>query len=212
MGGGVRRVTLRSFLQRPGIIAAYSPPPGTDAQAVVRYARAQYSARTPFDGRFDADDAGALYCVEFVARALEAGGAQPLPRVPLTRNASMRVVLDWLQVNPDGLLLAGDLASPARRVWLLSRYYRPAQIDRYFALQSELHARFTPEQKLGALFQWRGFGLRWRPRVRDYLETGMRSTVEDPVLLAQRLFEGRDVLSAIQPDPEPARTVPAGGS
>ena len=212
MGGGVRRVTLRSFLRRPGIIAAYAPPPGTEAQAVVRYARTQHSLRTAFDGRFDPDDAGAFYCVEFVARALEAGGAQPLPRVPLTRNASMRVVLDWLQVSPAGLLLAGDLASPARRVWLLSRHYRPAQIDRYFALQNELHARFTPEQKLGALFQWRGFGLRWRPRVRHYLETGLGNTAEDPLQLARRLFEGRDPVSAMPPDPGPARTVPAGGS
>lgn len=212
MGGGVRRVTLRSFLRRPGIIAAYSPPPGTDPLAVVRYARAQHSQRTAFDGRFDPDDAAAFYCVEFVARALEAGGAQPLPRVPLTRNASMRVVLDWLQVSPAGLLLAGDLAAPARRVWLMSRHYRPAQIDRYFALQRELHARFTPEQKLGALFQWHAFGLQWRPRVRDYLENGLRNTAEDPVLLAQRLFDGRDLVSAMPPDPGPVRTVPADGS
>lgn len=211
MGGGVRRVTLRSFLHRPGIIAAYAPPPGTDTQAVVQYARLQHAQRTAFDGRFDADDATAFYCVEFVARALEAGGAAALPRVPLTSNASMRVVLYWLQVHPKGLLLAGDLAEPTRRMWLVSRHYRPAQIDRYFALQRELYARFTPEQKLGALFQWRGIGLQWRPRVRDYLETGLKGSAEDPALLAQRLFEERAAVSALPPDPAPARTARADG-
>lgn len=212
MGGGVRRVKLKSFLRRPGIIAAYAPPPGISTEAVVHYARAQYSQRAAFDGRFDADDASAFYCVEFVSRALQAGGADPLPRVPLTRNASMRVVLDWLQVKPAGLLLAGDLAEPSRRMWLLSRHYHPQQIDRYFALQRELHARFTPEQKLGALFRWGGFGLQWRPRIRDYLEIGLRNPAEDPVQLAQRLFEGRATVSAMPPDPGPAQTARAGGS
>ncbi len=190
MAGGVRKVTLRSFLQRPGFIEAYAPPPDVDVAAVIRYAQAHLARRTAFDGHFDADDAAAFYCVEFVARALAAGGAAPLQPAPLSSNASMRAVLDWLEVNPSGLLLAGDLAGPQRRMWRVSRFYRPDQIDRYFALQRELHARFTPEQKLGALFAWRSSRLHWRPRVLAYLEAGLRSGAEDPALLAQRLFEG----------------------
>jgi hypothetical protein len=190
MGGGLRKVTLHSFLRRPGIIAAYAPPADVDVDAVVRYAQAQLAQHTGFDGHFDADDAAAFYCVEFVSRALVAGGAAPLPRVPLSGNASMRVVLDWLEIHPSGLMLAGDLAAPQRRLWRVSRLYRPEQVDRYFALQRELHARFTPEQKLGALFAWRSSRLRWRPRVLAYLEAGLRSGAEDPALLARRLFGG----------------------
>ncbi len=209
LGGGVRRVTLRSFLQRPGIIEAYAPPPDTDVDAVVRFARAHFASHTAFDGHFDADDDAAFYCVEFVSRALAAGGAAPLPRVPLTTNASMRVVLAWLQVNPSGLQLAGDLAAPQRRLWRVSRFYRSEQIDRYFALQRELHARFTPEQKLGALFAWRSSGLQWRPRVRIYLEAGLRSDADEASLLARRLFEGSAVVSASPSDPAQLRTARA---
>ena len=211
MRGGLRRVTLRSFLQRPGIIEAYAPPPGTDVDAVVRYARAHLDLRTAFDGHFDAADDAAFYCVEFVSRALVAGGAAPLAHVPLTANASMRVVLDWLEVNPAGLQLAGDLAEPSRRLWRVSRFYRSEQIDRYFALQRELHARFTPAQKLGALFVWRGSGLQWRPPVRAYLEAGLRNGAEDAALLARRLFEGSAAVSAPPPDRAPLRTVRADG-
>ena len=189
MGGGVRKVTLRSFLQRPGIIEAYAPPPDIDVAEVIRFAQAHLARHTAFDGHFDAEDDAAFYCVEFVARALAAGGAMPLQPAPLTGNASMRVVLDWLEVHASGLLLAGDLAMPQRRMWRVSRFYRPEQIDRYFALQRELHARFTPEQKLGALFAWRASRLQWRPRVLAYLEAGLRSGAEEPALLAQRLFD-----------------------
>jgi hypothetical protein len=192
MGGGVRKVTLRSFLQRPGIIEAYAPLSGTDVEAVVRFAQQHLAQHTAFDGRFDADDDSAFYCVEFVSRALEAGGAPALPRVPLNDNASMRVVLDWLEVHPSGLLLAGDLAEPERRMWRVSRIYRPEQIDRYFALQRELHARFTPEQKLGALFAWRSSRLQWRPQVRAYLEAGLRSGSDPPAWLARPLLEGAE--------------------
>ena len=78
VGGGVQRVTLDSFLARGGITAIYDPPASADRGVLVDFARARLRDYFPFDARYDASDASKYYCVEFVARALEAAGAAPI--------------------------------------------------------------------------------------------------------------------------------------
>jgi len=205
MGGGVRRVTLESFVRRGGIVAVYDPPASIDRQALAEFARDHWRARTPFDGRFDARDASKLYCAEFVARALEAAGDAPARTAGTSGNRSMRVVLEWLHIDSPELLLAGELIDESRRIALLSAHYSTAQIDAYFSLKRELHRRFTSDQRLGSVFVWSGHGLKVRPQIAAYFDAGMESGV-DANLLASRMF---GVLPGEQPLEQSAAALPA---
>ena len=185
--GGVRRVALESFLLRGGIAAIYEPEPGVDRAALAEFASARERERKPFDGKYDASDPSRYYCVEFVARALEAAGATPIPATPTTRNPSMHVGLDWLGIDTPAFLLAGDLVREERRVALVSRRFTEAEISRYFALKRELHRRFTDDQRVGNVLFWRGQSLHLRPGVDRYYEVGVFGAA-DPVALADQMF------------------------
>jgi hypothetical protein len=187
IGGGVRRVTLESFLLRGGIVAIYSPKPGVDRAALAAFARARARERKPFDGQYDASDPAKYYCVEFVARALEAAGATPIPVTPTTRNPSVQVALHWLGIRTPGFLLAGDLVAEERRVALVSRRFTEAGVSRYFALKRELHRRFTEDQRVGNVVYWRHQALHLRPRVDRFYDVGI-ATDTDPVALANEMF------------------------
>jgi hypothetical protein len=189
MGGGVRRVTLRSFLKRGGIIAVVDPPPEVDRTTLADYARQQRRLHTPFDGQFDSSDPSRFYCVEFVAHALEAAGTQAPAGAGMSSNRSMRAARQWLGTSESGLLLAGELMAPERRVLLVSRRYSQEQIHAYFELKRELHARFTPEQKLGALLRWQGQTLRYRAPVQEYFDAGLADDAPDVAILAARIFD-----------------------
>jgi hypothetical protein len=168
MRGGVRRVPLEAFLRRGGITAVYEPAADVDRVALVAFARDTLAHRVRFDDVFDGRDPRRMYCVEFVARALQAASARPIEPVPLSANASMRVLLDWFEIDAPDLWLAGALLDGSRQVLLMDPRRPRARIDDYFARKRELHRRFTPDQRLGAVFEWRR-GLRLRPRVGDYL-------------------------------------------
>ncbi|HPF26358.1 MAG TPA: YiiX/YebB-like N1pC/P60 family cysteine hydrolase [Steroidobacteraceae bacterium] len=192
MRGGVRRVTLASFLKRRGIAAIYDPPPGTDRSGLVAHVRRQHAARTPFDGYFDATDPSRLYCIEFVARALEAAGSPAIASTPVSRNHSVGVALRWLKVAAPELLLAGSLIDESRRVALIARRHSSGQVAAYHAMKRELHARFQMDQRLGHVLEWRGGSLRLRPAVAAYLEAGAKLAAEggfddDPDGAARRL-------------------------
>jgi hypothetical protein len=187
IGGGVRRVKLESFLLRGGVVAIYSPEPGVDREALAGFARARERERKPFDGRYDSGDPAKYYCVEFVARALEAAGAAPIRATPSTDNPSVRVALRWVGIDTAEFLLAGDLVAEERRVTLVSRGLTEHEIERYFALKRELHRRFTDDQRVGNVMYWRLQGLRLRPAVDRYYEVGVANDV-DPAVLADRMF------------------------
>lgn len=196
MRGGVRRVPLEAFLRRGGITAVYEPADEVDRAALLGFARDALGRRVRFDDVFDGRDPRRLYCVEFVARALQAASPKPVERVPLSANRSMRVLLDWFEIKAPDLWLAGALLDDDRRVLLLDPRRSPTRIAQYFARKRELHRRFTAEQRLGAIFEWRR-GLRIRPRVSEYLFT---SDEDDAGVLADRM---------LGPLPEPARIVDA---
>jgi hypothetical protein len=168
-GGGVRRVTLSSFLRRAGIIAIHDPPDGVNVADVVGFARASLAARIPFDEFFDSRDSRALYCAEFVARALEAGGARPYDGVALSTNPSVRKLLDWFEVRTPRVVMAGTLLRGTQRRLLLDRSRDALAIEDHFARRRELHGRFTRDQRLGNLFRWNGLTLKFRPQVARWL-------------------------------------------
>lgn len=185
MRGGVRRVSLEAFLRRGGITSVYEPAADVDRVALLAFARAALEHRVPFDDVFDGRDPQKMYCVEFVARALQAASPAPLDAVPLSRNASMRVLLDWFEIDVHDIWLAGALVDHSRRVLLIDARRSRQRIDNYFARKHELHRRFTADQRLGAVFEWRR-GLRLRPQVRDYLFAP--DTAEDAGRLADRVL------------------------
>jgi len=187
IGGGVQRVRLESFLLRGGIVAIYSPRPGVDRATLAEFARAREREHTPFDGQYDANDPAKFYCVEFVARALEAAGGAPLSAVPTTRNPSVQVALGWLGIGTPSFLLAGDLVADEQRVALISRRFTRHEIERYFELKRELHRRFTDDQRVGNVMYWRHQALRLRPRVDRYYEVGVAGDA-DPAALADQMF------------------------
>jgi hypothetical protein len=204
MGGGVRRVTLHSFLQRDGIIAVYDPPPQVERAAMATFARRHLAQHTPFDGYFDSRDAERLYCAEFVARALMNSGGEWLAGSPLSDNRSVRVTSRWLKTADGALLLAGDLVANAHQAWIGSRRYSAAQVDAYFALKQELHRRFTANQKLGNLLHWKLQSIHLRPAVQAYFIAGMTDGAPDPQALAAQIFGSTAGHATLAPDIRPA--------
>jgi hypothetical protein len=179
-------VSLESFLRRAGTIAIHDPPPGVDRARAVAYARARLAARTRFDEFFDSRDSRTLYCSEFVARALEAGGARTFAGVPVTRNRSVRVGLDWFEISAPTLIVAGELLEGTQRRALLDRRRGPAEVISLVERRRELHRRFTADQRLGNVLEWNGVTARFRPQVRAYLEAP--PGVEDARAAADRLL------------------------
>ncbi len=170
MHGRIRRVTLEQYIGRQLVTAIFDPPASVDKAAVAAFARARHEDGTQFDPYFDWRDHTRLYCTEFAALALHAGG-QPLPTpVRVRDNASLRVALDWLKVRAPEIVTAGSLTEAAERVALISRRHTAREVEAYFAAKRELHRRFTSDQKLGSIWQWSLQGLRLRPQVAAFLE------------------------------------------
>jgi hypothetical protein len=170
MRGYIRRVTLEQYVGRQHVTAMFDPGPGVDKAAVVAFARARHEDGTQFDPYFDWHDHTRLYCTEFAALALNAGG-QPLPTpVRVRDNPSLRVALDWLKVRAPEIVTAGSLTEGAERVALISKTLTAREVEAYFAAKRELHRRFTADQKLGNVWSWSWRGLQLRPQVAAFLE------------------------------------------
>lgn len=170
VSGGMRRLELQTFLLQNRFVAIYDPPPGTDPERIGRFAQDSYMNRVPFDAWFDRSDPSKVYCSEFVALALAAGGASPPRTAPMNPNRSVAVVLDWLEITTPDIIPPAALVDGARRVGRFSRRDSPAQIDAYFAVKAELHRRFTPDQKLGNVLAFSSVrGFRFQPEVAHLL-------------------------------------------
>jgi hypothetical protein len=170
MHGYIRRVTLDQYIGRQRVTAIFEPEPGVNKTAVVAFARARHEDGTEFDPYFDWRDHTRMYCTEFAALALQAGG-RPLPTpVRVRDNASLRVALDWLKVQAPAIVTAGSLTEGAERIALISKQLTAREVDAYFAAKRELHRRFTDDQKLGNIWSWSWRGLRLRPQIEAFLE------------------------------------------
>ncbi|WP_020560228.1 YiiX/YebB-like N1pC/P60 family cysteine hydrolase [Thiofilum flexile] len=169
--GHVRRITLTEFINESGgTVSFYSPPNGINLAKVIQYSQNQVSAQTPFDAYFNYTDHSRLYCSEFIAMALEAGGAPPYRTVPMKLNPSLQVVVNWLKVRDRTILPVEQLVTPQRWVGTLSQTHTltALKIDR--AIKAELYRRFTTNQKLGNILAWKGRGVGFQPSITTFRE------------------------------------------
>jgi hypothetical protein len=177
--GTARRLPFSSFVRRYQFVAIYDPAPELDVEVALAFARDAVARGVPFDPFFGLDSE-TLYCTEFVAAALEAGGAARVRQTALRSNRSLGVALRWLGIEATRVILAKDLVDPAREVARVSAHRNPEEAPLYFAQKRELHARFTPDQRLGAVFRWGMGSLHLRASVRDYLAAGRARAAVDP--------------------------------
>ncbi len=167
--GRIRARHLGKLLRRQNYVAIYNPPVGTDVDSMVAYVREQYRAHLPFDAYFNTEDTEQVYCTEFLALALAAGGVPLPPTTPIRSNPSIAVVRDWLKLASDSVYLAESMTSPERHSMTLSRKHTIRQIRLYQAARAELHRRFSADQKLGNVFTWSRGALRFRPEIETFL-------------------------------------------
>jgi hypothetical protein len=205
MSGRIRRVTIESYVKRQRVTAIYDPPASVDKAAVAAFARARHLDGTQFDPYFDWRDHTRLYCTEFAALALQAGG-MPMPAlVRLRDNPSLAIALGWLKITAPQIVTATSLTLGAERVALLSLSYDADEIGAYFAAKRELHRRFTADQKLGNLFSWSWRGLKLRPQIAAFLEASRVRRNEPVAAIADELlgpFETPALARATQADSE----------
>ncbi len=168
--GHIKRRKLDWFLRLQNYTSIYNPPEGTVPEKITNFVREQYAAKRPFDPYFNADDRELVYCTEFVALALEAGGALPVPLTPIRTNASLAVVLKWLKISASGFILADSMIGPERHVATFSRRLTPKKLRLYQAAKRELHARFTNDQRLGNVFLWTDNRLKFRREVKFFFK------------------------------------------
>ena len=169
--GRVKRVPLTEFMTRYDHIEIWDAG-SYDKQTIVAFARRHFALKTPFDPYFDHSEQKAMYCTEFVALALEAGGAAPFEPVPNRENRSARVVLDWLKVPPE-LIQADSLIASGRRLATLSDNRTMTDIHVLDAVKQELYRRFTCDQKVGNLFRVSGPSVMLRPPVAEFLAAAL---------------------------------------
>lgn len=173
--GHIKRRKLDWFLRWQYYTAIYNPPEGTAPEKITNFVLEQYAAKRPFDPYFNADDRESVYCTEFVALALEAGGAPPVPLTPIrSANASLAVVLKWLKISASGFILSDSMISPERHVATFSRWLTPKELRLYQAAKRELHTRFTNDQRLGNVFLWTDNRLKFRREVKFFLKCAVR--------------------------------------
>ncbi len=171
MEGQVRRRPLGAFIRNYPYVAIYEHDT-VALEPVHAYARARMEDKTPFDAYFDYSSHETLYCTEYVALALEAGGHASFQPLMNRNNPSLKVVTDWMGIS-NRILRVNALVESARPVALLSTKFSPQQLRLAFELKRELHRRFTCDQKFGNLVYWGNSRLNLRDAPKKFLEQGM---------------------------------------
>lgn len=182
-GRGVQRTPYQRYVDSGYIYGLYAPPPEVNITRMLDHVRTQYTRHVPFDARFDADDASALYCTELVAHAWVAAGAAPLRPVPARNNRSYNLVRRMLGIPDSGFWLPDQFADPERQLAVWSRRYTPGQIEALFAARRELARRLMPETRLGRLIRWQGMATSLSDAIR--LREGPQRFVDAALALAE---------------------------
>ncbi|MFC1664094.1 YiiX/YebB-like N1pC/P60 family cysteine hydrolase [Pseudomonadota bacterium] len=173
IGGGVLKTPLEQLVRRQRYVEIYEPPTMVDREKMVEFALATHKAKTPFDPYFNNQEHEALYCTEFIALALVAGGHDPIKPVLNRKNESLGVMLKWLNITSTETILAGSFIEPDRYVGTLGTFPSRRKMRLFNELKRELHARFTPDQKLGNIFRVENKNLRFREPVYRFLNEGL---------------------------------------
>jgi hypothetical protein len=129
-----------------------------------------------------------MYCTEFAALALHAGGAPLATPTPIRDNPSLRTALTWLKITAPEIVTATSLTNNATRIALISRSHSEKQLESYFAAKNELHARFTADQKLGNVWEKTMLGLKLRPEIRAFFRASWEHPDTPTAELARSIF------------------------
>jgi len=205
--GGVRRLDLQTFLENNRFVAIYDPPPGADRERIARYARESFMERLPFDAWFDRTDPSKVYCSEFTALALAAGGVALQGTSPMNPNDSVTVILAWLGITTPDIIPPAAIVADSSRVGLFSRRDSPAQVEAWFAVKAELHRRFTRDQKLGNVLYLPPLGgLKFQPPVAAFMAATNAAAADWDDLAPEEIDRRVRALAARELGPfEPAR-------
>jgi hypothetical protein len=173
INGAIYRSRFKDFLWRQRTVEVFAPPPYVDRNKVAAYARTAYENKLPFDPYFDAVNHDKVYCTEFVALALETGGHPGFKLVPRNTNASLSVAIRWLKLDNELTLPADVLVQNAETVAVISHDLEKIEILLWHEIRRELFRRFTPDQRLGYLFKWRGNELEYRQDVQAFIDQAL---------------------------------------
>lgn len=178
--GVIERWPLMKFLDETMVVAIYDPPSLAIGKSMSEYAIRSRKERLPYDPVFDEVDRSKVYCSEFVVSALEASGTRPIPVRPRRSHPSIDIIYEWLSIKAKGHYFVSDLVDENRLVALLSERLTRQQIDLYIGLRAELFRRFTPDQKIGNMISWTGFGVKLLPDVERFIQRGISGDFRAP--------------------------------
>lgn len=166
--GGLRRTPLADYVGMHLYVEIFEPPAHVDRVKVAAKVRELLGEHVEFDSAWDFYDHRAMFCSEFVVQALAAGGAPIPPLVPLTHNRSLREVLTWFGVTAVESLPAAALPRE-QRVAAFSIWPTRPMAEAYLEAKRELYRRFTDDQNIGNLLELKGYDVKLRPPVAEFL-------------------------------------------
>lgn len=172
--GTIARTPLHTYLKDKSVIAIYNLPFARVERPMVDFAMRSHREKLPYDSLFDETDSSKVYCSEFIVRAIESGGGTPVSLRPRSRHPSIDAIYDGLGIESVKHYFVSDIIADASRVALFSKTLSKEQIGLYFAVREELYRRFTPDQKVGNIMRWTGFGLAFREPVKLFMERGVK--------------------------------------
>jgi hypothetical protein len=171
--GVVKRTSLAMFLKDKTVAAIYNPTSVNVGKSMADFAVRSHREKLRYDPLFDPVDRSKVYCSEFIAIAIESAGGGVVPLRPRNRHSSINTIYEWLSITAKDHYFVNDLVSKNDRIALLSERLTRGQIDLYFALREELHRRFTPNQKIGNIMRWTGFGVAFLPQITSFMQRGI---------------------------------------
>lgn len=155
--GYVRRWPLAEFLKyhvhSERFAGLFAPPGEVNVDGMMAFIRKHHEARTPFDHYFNLDNQKELYCSEFVALALEAGGLAPVTPIPTRDNRSLAAMREYVGITAKSVILPGQLVDPSRLKVMIAGDVPPAHINVHFEIRRELHRRLFPDTRVGLLLE-----------------------------------------------------------
>ena len=178
--GRVRRWPLREFLESRSsggqFLGIFSAPQGVDVDRMLAFVRQHHAAETRFDHLYDLSDQRALYCSEFVALAVQAGGGDPVVPIPAIDNRSISVIREYVGITTPSFILPGQLADVRRLVILVTPDMPVRHIAVHFEIRRELHRRFSRDARVGTLVGISPLArsMVWRENVAEFI----RQTLE----------------------------------
>jgi hypothetical protein len=194
--GVITRTPLGAFLKGKAVIEIYQPSSASLGEEMAAFAIRSHVERLPYDAVFDSVDRSRVYCSEFIVSAIESGGGTPVPLRPRSRHPSIDTIYQWLSIEATGHYFVHDLISNNKRVAHLSLDLTAKQTELFILLREELHRRFKPDQKIGYIMSWTGFGVALRPQVKLFIQRGLEQNFRNA-------FAGetlRDWVSALADD------------